>query len=115
VCYETTNSVLIFLPRVRRMAIDLTGVENIRLYKERQTCRRLFPRRDAPYEKTIRPEDAEERIAGAHAAGGVAKNKAGDSVSSVSERTQVDMKRSGGKWKIVVTDRLYRLLTGEKR
>ena len=49
------------------------------------------------------------------AAGGVAKNKAGDSVSSVSERTQVDMKRSGGKWKVVVTDRLYRLLTGEKR
>lgn len=51
----------------------------------------------------------------AGAAGGVAKNKAGDSVSSVSERTQVDMKRSGGKWKVVVTDRLYRLLTGEKR
>jgi hypothetical protein len=51
----------------------------------------------------------------AGAAGGMAKNKAGDSVSSVSDRTQVDMKRSGGKWKVVVTDRLYRLLTGEKR
>jgi hypothetical protein len=51
----------------------------------------------------------------AGAAGGVAKNKAGDSASSVSERTQVDMKRSGEKWKVVVTDRLYRLLTGEKR
>ena len=51
----------------------------------------------------------------AGAAGGVVKNKAGDSVSSVSERTQVDMERSGGKWKVVVTDRLYRLLTGEKR
>lgn len=51
----------------------------------------------------------------AGAAGGVVKNKAGDSVSFVSERTQVDMKWSGGKWKVVVTDRLYRLLTGEKR
>jgi hypothetical protein len=49
------------------------------------------------------------------AAGGVAKNKTGDSVSSVSERIEVDMKRAGGKWKVVVTDRLYRLLTGEKR
>jgi hypothetical protein len=49
------------------------------------------------------------------AAGGMAKNKAGDSASSIHERTQVDMKRSGAEWKVVVTDRLYRLLTGEKR
>jgi hypothetical protein len=42
VCYETTNSVLIFLSLVRRMAIDLTGVGNIRLHKELQTCRRPF-------------------------------------------------------------------------
>lgn len=49
------------------------------------------------------------------AAGDVAGNKVDDAVPSMSERTKVDMKRSGKEWKVIVTDKLYRLLTGEKK
>lgn len=49
------------------------------------------------------------------AAGDVAGNKVEDAVPSVGERTKVDMEHSGKEWKVVVTDKLYRLLTGEKK
>jgi len=49
------------------------------------------------------------------AAGDVAGNKVDDAVPSVNERTKVDMEHSGKEWKVVVTDKLYRQLTGEKK
>jgi hypothetical protein len=49
------------------------------------------------------------------AAGDVAGNKVEDAVPSMSERTKVDMEHSGKEWKVVVTDKLYRLLTGGKK
>jgi hypothetical protein len=43
------------------------------------------------------------------AAGGVAKNKVDASVSSVRDKEKVKMKRVGGEWKVVVTDKLFGL------
>ena len=47
------------------------------------------------------------------AAGNVAKNKVGSSVSSVRDKEKVKMKRVDGEWKVVVTDKLYDVLTGK--
>ena len=47
------------------------------------------------------------------AAGSVAKNKVDGSVSSVRDKEKVKMKRVGGEWKVVVTDKLYDVLTGK--
>ncbi|MFZ0612703.1 MAG: hypothetical protein WAM73_10725 [Desulfobacterales bacterium] len=47
------------------------------------------------------------------AAASVGKNKVGDSVSSVRDKERVKMKRNSGEWKVVVTDKLYDVLTGK--
>ena len=47
------------------------------------------------------------------AAGSVAKNKVHGSISSVRDKEKVKMKRVGGEWKVVVTDKLYDVLTGK--
>jgi hypothetical protein len=49
------------------------------------------------------------------AAGSVAKNKVDGSVSSVRDKERVKMKRVGGEWKVVVTDKLYGVLTGKRK
>jgi hypothetical protein len=47
------------------------------------------------------------------AAGSVAKNKIDGSISSVRDKEKVKMKRVGDEWKVVVTDKLYDVLTGK--
>jgi hypothetical protein len=49
------------------------------------------------------------------AAGNVAKNKVDGSVSSVRDKEKVKMKRVDGEWKVVVTDKLYDVLTGKAK
>jgi len=50
----------------------------------------------------------------AGAAGDVAKNKLHQSTSSITKKEKVRLKREGGEWKVVVTDKLYRALTNKK-
>lgn len=47
------------------------------------------------------------------AAGSMGKNKVDDSLSSVREKEKVKMKKDGGEWKVVVTDKLFDVLTGK--
>jgi hypothetical protein len=47
------------------------------------------------------------------AAGSMAKNTVGGSVSSVRDKEKVKMKRVGGEWMVVVTDKLFDVLTGK--
>jgi len=49
------------------------------------------------------------------AAGSMAKNKVEGSISSVRDKEKVRMKRVGGEWKVVVTDKLYGVLTGKRK
>ena len=47
------------------------------------------------------------------AAGSMGKNKVDDSLSSVRDKEKVKMKKDGGEWKVVVTDKLFDVLTGK--
>lgn len=67
--------------------------------------------RDAAGKVSTAGKAASGNIVGA--AGSVAKNKVDDSVSSVREKENVKMKRVGGEWKVVVTDKLFGVLTGK--
>jgi hypothetical protein len=67
--------------------------------------------RDAAGKVSTAGKAASGNILGA--AGSVAKNKVDDSVSSVREKENVKMKRVGGEWKVVVTDKLFDVLTGK--
>lgn len=47
------------------------------------------------------------------AAAGVGKNQAGESLGRFKDNERVKMRKGDGEWKVVVTDRLYDILTGQ--
>ena len=47
------------------------------------------------------------------AAGSMGKNKVDDSLAAVRDKEKVKMRKDGGEWKVVVTDKLFDVLTGK--